>query len=92
MCQVGRCIRAKVKRVSCINLRLLVRLQKLIELRKQLQKKYNQATFESQSETQKEDEFIISVRQLVLDNLDDDSFDLNARTATQHYWLEYRAR
>lgn len=55
---------------------LLVRLQQLLELRRKLQLKYKSENFAIETATQKEDEFVIRVRQLIMDHLDDDSYSI----------------
>ncbi len=55
---------------------LEVRLRKLIELRRKLQERYNQPDFQPEPATQKEDAFVLKVKELLLDNLDDDTFGI----------------
>jgi signal transduction histidine kinase/AraC-like DNA-binding protein len=58
---------------------LLIRLEKLLELREQLQARYRSAEgFADSSErhTQKEDKFVISLRQVVEEHIDDENFGI----------------
>lgn len=61
-----------------------IRLRKLIELRRKLQRKYNQANFESEPATEKEDAFVLKVRELVLTHLDDSQFSIEALSDALH--------
>jgi signal transduction histidine kinase/ligand-binding sensor domain-containing protein/AraC-like DNA-binding protein len=58
-----------------------VRLRKLIELRRKLQARYNHPDFKPEPATEKEDAFVLKVRQLVLDNIDDPGFGIEELTA-----------
>ncbi|MCB0631438.1 MAG: ATP-binding protein [Saprospiraceae bacterium] len=53
---------------------LEIRLRKLIELRRKLRERYNQPHFEPDPATEKEDAFVLKVRQLILEHLKDDPF------------------
>lgn len=55
-----------------------IRLQKLLDLRRTLQEKYNQASFESETSTQREDAFVKKAKKIILDNLEDEDFGIEA--------------
>ncbi|MCB9289995.1 MAG: response regulator [Lewinellaceae bacterium] len=55
---------------------LEIRLRKLIELRRKLQARYSQPDFRQQPATQKEDAFVLNVKERLLENLDDDTFGI----------------
>ena len=55
---------------------LFVRLRQLIALRQVLQSKYNSSSFVIEAASQKEDDFIIEFRKLILDNLDDHTYGI----------------
>ncbi len=63
---------------------LLIRLQQLIALRRRLQAKYNGATFEVDAATRQEDEFVLNVRQLILEQLDDGDFGIPQLSRALH--------
>ncbi len=62
-----------------------VRLQKLLELRRKLRTKYNQPSFETEISTQREDVFVAKVRQVVLENLDDETFGVEELAAAVNF-------
>ena len=58
---------------------LLVRLEKLLELREQLQARYRSAdglTATSEPQAKKEDKFVISLREVVEEHIDDEDFGI----------------
>ncbi len=75
---------------------LNVRLQKLLELRKTLQAKYNQPSFETKRPTQREDAFVTKVKQLILENLDEETFGIEelataVNFSTTHVYRKLKA-
>lgn len=63
---------------------LEVRLRKLIELRRKLQARYHQSDFKTEAATEKEDAFILKIRRLVLDHLDDNKFGVEELSRALH--------
>ncbi|MEO0340196.1 MAG: response regulator, partial [Bacteroidota bacterium] len=64
---------------------LNIRLQKLLELRQKLQEKYNQVSFITEAITEREDTFVMKVKRLILDHLDDETFGVEELAAAVHY-------
>ncbi|MEM7162904.1 MAG: ATP-binding protein [Bacteroidota bacterium] len=56
---------------------LEVRLQKLIELRQQLQERYQGSSIGNKSPQNKEDEFIQKLQSVILDRIEDEGFGIN---------------
>ncbi|NND05280.1 MAG: response regulator, partial [Saprospiraceae bacterium] len=63
---------------------LKVRLQQLIELRRRLQVKYHSGTFAVEAASQQEDEFVLKVRSIIMDHLDDDAFSISQLSRKLH--------
>jgi signal transduction histidine kinase/DNA-binding response OmpR family regulator/ligand-binding sensor domain-containing protein len=67
---------------------LMIRLDKLMEIRKTLQKKYSNSLISSQSDNKviesKEDSFIGKIEKIILANLEDDDFSINELSRELH--------
>jgi len=63
---------------------LEIRLRKLIELRQKLQTRYNQPDFQAEPATQKEDSFILKIKEHLHAKLDDENFGIEALCKALH--------
>lgn len=63
---------------------LEVRLRKLIELRHRLQARHQQPDFQPDPATQKEDAFILKVKEMLMAKLDDDTFGIDELSEALH--------